>query len=241
MMIDTGATPNCIILRCVSASDILKELPRKLYHGSNIIDANGQPLRPEFTIQCNLTMGTPKFSINCVFLVLEALPFSCILGQNTFSKFSSWNISNLNKIITINNETKLPYFSSPSSVECLQLITTNKVCLNSYKSTFVEGRITGSALSAFRPVTHVPVVIEGNNELTNRLLIKVIPAVCILTHQNCTQKVMIYNNSSQQTILAKGTKLAHCYDNFEEYFLEPLFLSCQSTLDRTLLIYYVLK
>ena len=72
MMIDTGATPNCIALRCVSASDILKELPRKLYHGSNIIDANGQPLRPEFTIQCNLAMGTPKFSINCEFLVFEA-------------------------------------------------------------------------------------------------------------------------------------------------------------------------
>ena len=56
-------------------------------------------------------------------------------------------------------------FPVPSSIECLQLITTNKVRLNSYKSTFVEGRITGSALSAFRPVTHVPVVIEGNNEL----------------------------------------------------------------------------
>ena len=179
MMIDTGATPNCVSLRCVSsASDILKELPRKLYDGSNIIDANGQPLQPEFTIQCNLTMGTQKFSINCEFLVLEALPISCILGQNTFSKFSSWNISNLNKIITINNESKLPYLSSPSSIECLQLITTNKVCLNSYKSMFVEGRITGSAVSAFRPVTHVPVVIEGNNELTNNLLIKVIPAIC---------------------------------------------------------------
>ena len=32
--------------------------------------------------------------------------------------------SNLNKMITINNETKLPYYSSPSSIESLQLITT---------------------------------------------------------------------------------------------------------------------
>ena len=85
----------------------------------------------------------------------------------------------------------------------------------------MESSITGSALSAFRPVTHVMVVIEGNNELNNRLLIKVIPAIFILIHQNCTQKVMIYNNSSQQTTLAKGTKLVHCYDNFKEYFLEP--------------------
>ena len=56
-------------------------------------------------------------------------------------------------MITINNETKLPYYFSPSSVECLQLITTNKVFLDPDKATSVEVRITGSALSAFRPVT----------------------------------------------------------------------------------------
>ena len=49
-MIDTGATPNCIALRCVLGSPILKNLPRVPYAGKGIIDANGNLIHPKFVI-----------------------------------------------------------------------------------------------------------------------------------------------------------------------------------------------
>ena len=220
VMIDTGATPNCIALRCVMASSILKDLPRNTYRGNDIIDANGQPLQPSFSIKCDITIGTPQLAITCEFLVFDALPFSCILGQSTLSRFSTWSVSNANRLITINDNHILPYYDNYPSSESLQLITTNKVLLNPYQSTLVEGRVSGSSLSAFRPVTHVPVVIEGEDNISNRLLIKVVPSVCLVTHQNCKHKVMVYNESPQRRTIAKGTKLASCFENFEEFEFE---------------------
>ena len=36
VMVDTGATPNCLALRCVQASIHLKSLPRQEYFGSGV-------------------------------------------------------------------------------------------------------------------------------------------------------------------------------------------------------------
>ena len=110
VMIDTGATPNCIATRCVEASSILRNLPRWVYTVNQILDANGQYLRPKFVISASVVIGSPAISVQCEFVVIDTLPFSCIMGQSTLSKFSSWSICNVNKYLIVkwgNYETKI--------------------------------------------------------------------------------------------------------------------------------------
>ena len=58
-MIDSGANPNCISLRCVQGSHYLKHLTKVEYSGKQIVDANGEPIQPSYVIKCKLLPGTP--------------------------------------------------------------------------------------------------------------------------------------------------------------------------------------
>ena len=49
-MLDSGANPNCISLRCVRGSQYLKHLSRHQYTGKQIVDANGEPIDPSYVI-----------------------------------------------------------------------------------------------------------------------------------------------------------------------------------------------
>ena len=88
-MIDSGANPNCISLRCVQGSKLLQSLPRNLYVGKCIVDANGRELQPQFVINCTMKFGTPAVTVECEFVVIKSLPLSCIIGQRTLRSFSS--------------------------------------------------------------------------------------------------------------------------------------------------------
>ena len=54
-------------------------------------------------IKCYFYIGSPEILIPTEFVVIKALPFSCISGQKTLQTFSTWEISKRNKIMTINN------------------------------------------------------------------------------------------------------------------------------------------
>ena len=88
-MIDSGANPNCILLRCVQGSKVLESLPRNPYVGKCIVDANGRELQPQFVINCTMKFGTPVVAVECEFVVIKSLPLSCIIGQRTLRSFSS--------------------------------------------------------------------------------------------------------------------------------------------------------
>ena len=103
-MIDSGANPNCLSLRCVQGSEWLRKVQRHQYSGKGIVDANGEPIQPSFVIKCCLTVGSPKIVVNTEFVVIQSLPFSCIIGQHTLMRFSSWEVSNTKKILTINRK-----------------------------------------------------------------------------------------------------------------------------------------
>ena len=156
MMIDTGATPNCIALRCVSASPCLKVLPKKRYNGRKIIDANGNVIQPKYVISTSLVVGQPSISQDTEFLVIESLPFSCILGQKTLSKFKQWTVSNITHQIIINNNHKLPFYDDPPhpTNDHLKLFSMNKIHLKPHQTFTVSTRVSGPTLSAFRPVTN---------------------------------------------------------------------------------------
>ena len=78
-MIDSGANLNCISYRCVQGSSVLRKLEHFPYSGRQIVDANGEPIEPDYVIKCQLQVGTPKLVVDTEFVVIKSLPFSCIL------------------------------------------------------------------------------------------------------------------------------------------------------------------
>ena len=221
-MIDTGATPNCIALRCVVSSSYLKGLTRKQYHGKTVIDANGNQLKPKFVISVSVVLGSSPLSFECDFIVIDGLPFSCILGQSLLSKFDTWSVCNVSKNIIFNNQTHIPFYSCPPDVDCIQLLTTNKSVIEPFQFTVVNTRVHGSALSALRPVTTIYVLSEGNNELSNRLQINILPSVFVASYQNCSTQLNIYNDSPQRKTIRKGVQVASCFQEFDELLIPNL-------------------
>ena len=72
----------------------------------------------------------------------------------------------------------------------------------------VNTRVHGSALSAFRPITTIYVLSEGNNELSNRLQINILPPVFVASNKNCSTQLNIYNDSPQRKTIRKGVQVA---------------------------------
>ena len=216
-MVDSGANPNCISFRCVQGSPHLKHLGQFEYSGKQIVDANGQPIEPSYVIKCQLEIGTPKKVIDTEFVVIKSLPFSCIIGQETLQTFSSWEVSNANKILTINKKHVVPFHDSgnTSGTANIQLITSQKTVIQPYTSAIVDVRATGSGLDTFRPRSSVTVVVEGNLQFCDRLSIEVLPSINVLPYQNCIQKLKVHNLSSKPKSIAKGVRVADCSTEYE--------------------------
>ena len=218
-MIDSGANPNCISLRCVQGSEYLKGLKRHSYSGKRIVDANGEPIQPSFVIKCKLIVGCPKIAIETDFVVIQSLPFSCIIGQRTLQTFSTWEVSNTNKLLTINKIHKVPFVTVGATFNNnnkVQLITTQKTVIQPFMSTMVNVKASGPALNAFRPSSSIDVLMEGNPHVCERLSVEVLPAINVLTYQNCKQKLKVHNVSPYPKTIAKGVNIATCSMEFEQ-------------------------
>ena len=141
-MIDSGANPNCISMRCVQGSSHLRHLERSLYSGKRIFDAKGDLIEPNFVIKCSLSLGTPKLTIDTEFVVVETLPFSCIIGQKTLKVFETWEVSNVNKILTINKNYVVPFYNDEHSMgsQTIDILTTNKTVIPPYTAAIINVR-----------------------------------------------------------------------------------------------------
>ena len=84
-------------------------------------------------------------------------------------------------------------------------------------STVIDVKASGPELNTFRPTTSIDVLIEGNNNLCNMLSIEVFPPVNILTHQNCSQKLRVYNFSPAPKTIGNGGKIANGSREYVEY------------------------
>ena len=214
-MLDSGANPNCISLRCVTGSHRLKRLKQYPYVGKPMVDANGGSIEPSYVIKCQLQMGKPKITVDTEFVVVKSLPFSCIIGQRTLRMFESWEVSNLNKVLTINRKYVVPIEDRSDNVSAVNLITSGKTIIPPYSSALIDVRATGPGLETFRPTSDVSVVVEGEQKLCDRLSIEVLPSINVLSHQNCCQKLKVHNLSSNPKSVAKGVKIANCNTHFE--------------------------
>ena len=214
-MLDSGANPNCISLRCVKGSPSLKRLQRYPYTGKQMVDANGEPIQPSYVIKVELVMGIPEIIVHTEFVVVQSLPFSCIIGQQTLRTFKSWEVSNVDKILTINRSHVVPIEDKSDSLTSVNLITTGKTIIEPFGSTLIDVRASGPGLEALRPKSDVSVMVEGEQNYCNRLSIEVLPSINVLSHQNCCQKLKVHNLSSNPKSIAKGVKIADCTTDFE--------------------------
>ena len=219
-MLDTGANPNCISQRCVLGSEKLRNLERYQYAGKQILDANGQLMEPLFVIRCSVGFGSPIHIFTTEFVVIKSLPFSCIIGQTSLRTFSTWEVSNQNKLLTINKKHLVPFFNNSSEVNSIDLITTQKSVIEPFKCAIIDVKASGPELGIFRPTSNLNVLVEGVTNTCERLSIEVVPSVNVLTHQNCQQKVKVYNLSGSCKTIAKGVKLAKCSSDYDEYVYE---------------------
>ena len=206
-MIDSGATPCCLARRCLNASPQLRCLPRKIYTGPGVIDANGKPMSPEFTINATLVLGHPEIRVDVDFLVFDGLPYSCIIGQSLLRKFTSWAICNNTHTLTIDCKSKLEFTDSPCSNQTLSLLTTQKITLNPGQIAEVPTRATGNILNAFRPLTDLTVLADGYNAVTQRLHVEVLPSLLSVAHSDYCTQIFVHNSSDQRRTMGKGHAL----------------------------------
>ena len=87
--------------------------------------------------------------------------------------------------------------------------------INPGKTKPIPVRASGTLLSAFRPVTYPTVLTEGNQNISSRLQISVMPTIATLSHAECVTKVVIQNHSPQKKYIRKGSTVATGDVNFE--------------------------
>ena len=92
MLLDSGATVCCLAKRCFTASRCLQNLTLQPYSGLGLFDANGQVMKPCGTIKVPLVVGQPAVSQTVEFVIIDALPYSCIISLSFLNKFSRWGL-----------------------------------------------------------------------------------------------------------------------------------------------------
>ena len=144
------------------------------------------------------------------------MPFSCIIGQEALSKFESWEISYKHNLITFNKQHVAPIFNYGCETQTVNLISTQKTIIAPFSSTLIDVRASGIELDKFRPTTNIPILTEANENLCNRLLLEIPSSISTVTHQNCSQKLLVHNLSTNHRTIAKGSKIATGSTDFEE-------------------------
>ena len=231
VMLDTGATPSCIALRCITANAVLSKLPRKPYLGLGITAANGENLQPDFIVTVTVTMGNPTTLVNVDILVIKNLPYSCIFGQNLLQLFDTWTVCNVNRIISV-NASKIPFHTDPFDVSmCLNFVAATKTPVPPHKTVLVSAHPIGNLFSPYRPVSRPLVSVKPHEPTYNRLNLQSSPAVFAVSHQNCSIQIAISNMTDHTTTIGKGTKLAfgNCMFDIIPFVFPDDFVNVLST------------
>ena len=84
------------------------------YFGPGILDANGKVMKPSATIKVPLVIGQPAVSHTVEFVIIDELPYSCIIGLSFLNKFSHWGVDNSRNILHL--EQSIVSISSQPSV-----------------------------------------------------------------------------------------------------------------------------
>ena len=220
MMIDSGATVCCLAKRCYTGSRYLQNLTLHPYLGPGLLDANGQTLKPCGSIKAPLVIGQPAVSQTVEFIIIDALPYSCILGLSFLNKFSQWGVDNSNNTLYL-GKSIVSVSSKPSLQDNIAFLTTAKYTIPPGQSLCIKTVANGSSLDALRPVSELTALIDGHVPFEERLHVRVVPSLSTLTHQNSCVPTTIVNCSTVSKTIGKGTKVALGTYDFEEFSALP--------------------
>ena len=215
-MLDSAATQCCIARRCVSSSPILKRLPLKPYIGEPLLDANRRPLAANYVISVQFVAGTPSCSISVDMVVVDDLPYSCIVGTSLLAKVERWGVDNVKSTLHL-DAAVIPVYDVPQHDERITLISSGKVTLEPGESKTIKTVATGPGMVAFRPVTEELWMYEGLTEREERSCVRVSPAVNVIGSRNDNVVlVKVTNTSNQRRAIGKRTKIAQAHKDFSE-------------------------
>ena len=215
-VLDSAATQCCIAKRCVSSSPILRKLPLKPYCGEPLLDANRRPLPATHVISVEFQVGKPLLSLRVDVIVVDHLPYSCIIGTTFLSRLKSWGVNNTTSTLHL-NASSIPVYDAPHHDGHVTLITCGKTNLAPGESKFIKAISRGPGMSAYRPITEDVWMYEGLPEREERSHIRVSPSLNVLgTMNNQVVNVRVTNTSAQRRCVGKGIKLAHGHKDFDE-------------------------
>ena len=220
MMLDSGATVCCLAKRCYTGSRCLQNLTLQPYLGPGLLDANGQTMKPYGTIKAPLVVGQPAVSHTVEFIIIDALPYSCIIGLSFLDKFSQWGVDNSKSILHL-GESIVSVSSQPSLQDNIASLTTAKYTIPPGQSLCIKTVANGSALDALHPVSELVALIDGHVPFEERHQVKVVPSLYNVTHQNSCVPTTIVNSSAISKTIGKGTKVVLGTFDFEEFSAVP--------------------
>ena len=220
MMLDSGATVCCLAKRCFTGSPYLQNLPLQGYTGPGLLDANGQIMKPFGVIKAPLVVGHPAVSHIVELMIIDALPYSCILGLSFLNKFTKWGIDNSKKLLHLDQSVVL-VSSQPSLQDNIAFITPNKYTILPGQSLTIKTVANGPSLHAFRPVSEPTALIDGHAPFEERLHVKVVPYLHKVSHQHSCVPTVLVNTSAVAKTIKKGTKVALGTYDFEEFSVLP--------------------
>ena len=194
MMLDSGATVCCLARRCLTSSPSLKTLPLQPYEGPGLLNANGTLMTPCGVVKAPLVLGHPAVSFNIEFIIIDSLPYSCILGLSFLNKLKKWGVDNSSQTFHL-NDSSINVSNDPPLQDSLQLVAPRKFTIPPKKSIVIAAVAKGTALHALRPVSEPSYLIDGHDPLEKRLGVKIVPTIKTIAHQNASVSTTIVNNS----------------------------------------------
>ena len=207
-VLDSGATVTCIPRRCVTSSPTLSKLPLIPYTGRTLLDANRNPLSAKYVISTKFVVSMPSLSLDVDLIVVDNLPYSCLVGTSLLSKLQNWGIDNNKSTLTLNSSI-VPINNSPVRDEQINLVTCNKIILQPGESKVIKTTAKGSGVSSTRPITEQVWMTEGLNNREDRTFIRVFPTLNVVGSDNdFSVNLHVTNTSSQIRAIGKGTKIA---------------------------------
>ena len=66
--------------------------PQHPYHGT-VVGALQKPLDAKDSIRVNMVVGSPAVSVEIYVVVVENLPYSCLVGTDVLAKFERWGVN----------------------------------------------------------------------------------------------------------------------------------------------------
>ena len=212
-VLDSAATITCIAKRCVTSNPTLKRLRKFPYNGS-VLGANKQPLDASYFIRAHMVVGSPAVSVDVTMLIVNNLPYSCLVGTDVLSKFDRWSVDNLQSTLMLNNSS-VPIYDQPLSNHSVNLITTSKCTISPGESIVIRTIASGPGVDANRPLTCQTIMSEGVEEREMRTKVRVFPSIHNIGENNNTEVfIRATNTSNQSRTVGKGVKIAEGHNDF---------------------------